>query len=133
METVLNTSLPADPSAIREARHSIAHLTPVFPDGFVSAVQLAISELVTNSILYGSVPGGQVELCIRHKNGSHLRIEVYDSGLGFTRAEPAAPADDSTHGRGLMIVEMLADDWGVDRDGGRHCVWAEFSPAGAFL
>jgi hypothetical protein len=32
-------------------------------------------------------------------------------------------------GRGLMLVDLLADSWGVEARGGGKCVWCEFGMA----
>ncbi|MFJ2116471.1 ATP-binding protein, partial [Streptomyces sp. NPDC087850] len=29
-------------------------------------------------------------------------------------------------GRGLLLVDLLADEWGVESRGGGKCVWCEF-------
>jgi hypothetical protein len=41
----------------------------------------------------------------------YIRIDVTDSGPGS--AQPRAPDNRHAHGRGLSIVEALADEWGV--------------------
>jgi signal transduction histidine kinase len=53
---------------------------------------------------------------------SHLRVEVSDSGPGFDPAKRTAPNDDG--GYGLLLVERLADRWGVLHNG-LTCVWLE--------
>ena len=44
--------------------------------------------------------------------GATVRVEVTDSGGGLPAAGPMPPPG-SPHGRGLPIVDSLADDWGV--------------------
>ena len=53
-----------------------------------------------------------------------LTVEVTDGG-GVTRPAAASASLGAHHGRGLDIVSVLADDWGV-RDGscGEVTVWA---------
>jgi len=54
----------------------------------------------------------------------HVRVEVGDHGPGFP---PPALRDlpSGTSGRGLFLVDALADRWGTDGDHGRSQVWFE--------
>ncbi|WP_405761718.1 ATP-binding protein [Streptomyces sp. NBC_01420] len=77
-----------------------------------------VAELAANAVTHGRVPGRDFELAVRLL-GRTLRIEVSDA-RGERRppaggaAEPAPLADD---GRGLLLVDALADRWEVlDRD-----------------
>ena len=52
-----------------------------------------------------------------------LRVEVDDASVEPPQAAPASPS--SLGGRGLVLVEALAEDWGWDlREGGKS-VWVE--------
>lgn len=91
-----------------------------------SDVQLAVSELVTNSILHAGTPVG---LSIRQL-GRGVRVEVSD-GSDHIPVVGAPNADDllanrSMTGRGLALVASAADRWGADPvPGGGKVVWAE--------
>jgi anti-sigma regulatory factor (Ser/Thr protein kinase) len=66
--------------------------------------------------------------------GDSLRVAVTDSGGGSPEAQPLPPAS-SPHGRGLFLVDRLADEWGVSpaADGPERTVWfrvATRSPQG---
>ncbi|MFW6691934.1 ATP-binding protein [Streptomyces sp. MAR4 CNX-425] len=91
-------------------------------------IRVCVSELVTNALRH--TPAGRL-LLVRVVAQEHLvHIEVHDAGSG----EPhlCAPADTDDHGRGLLLVAALADDWGTaDRDGPGKCVWAAFKLPGA--
>lgn len=76
------------------------------PD-LVDDVVLMVSELVTNAIAHGAPA---IRLSLRAGSGA-VRGEVSDGGEG--RPERQDPDGDVTHGRGLMIVEALSDQWGV--------------------
>jgi hypothetical protein len=52
-----------------------------------------------------------------------VTLTVSDAGPGFV-PRPPAPDLDSEAGRGLLIVDALADRWGVDTSAGTR-VWAE--------
>jgi anti-sigma regulatory factor (Ser/Thr protein kinase) len=83
-------------------------------------VRLLVSELVTNAVRHAE--GEVVRLVVALKAGM-LRIEVHDPGRGF---QVKAPSDDPLRasGWGLVLVEELADRWGVDHNP-RTRVWFE--------
>jgi anti-sigma regulatory factor (Ser/Thr protein kinase) len=58
--------------------------------------------------------------------GGGLNVEIADGGFGFA-AGAAGAGDDAEGGRGLMILDALAERWGISRDG-RTRVWFEIAP-----
>ncbi|MFJ3640578.1 ATP-binding protein [Streptomyces sp. NPDC090108] len=85
---------------------------------------LLVSELATNAVLH--TPSVRILCGMGLVAPGRLRIEVHDhdySGLGLSRCEPG-PDDEG--GRGLLLVEHLAESWGVDRSRltGGNAVWA---------
>ena len=90
-------------------------------------VLLCVSELATNAILHGVPPGRgyALRLCI-HRDGV-LRVEVRDSGTGDLRKVNAPYRDlDADSGRGLLLVSVVADKWGVGERAPGKAVWCEF-------
>jgi anti-sigma regulatory factor (Ser/Thr protein kinase) len=83
----------------------------------VAAAEVMISELVTNAVLYGSGPI-DVEL---HREGDILKVSVTDRGTG--RPLLRNPQASDPHGRGLLVVQSLADDWGIDEHDSGKTVW----------
>ncbi|MFJ2744404.1 ATP-binding protein [Streptomyces sp. NPDC087440] len=97
---------------------------------FADAVTTVVAELAANAVLRGRVPGRDFSL--RMVLGDVLRIEVSDA-KGERR--PARQPDLLPHvaggGYGLVLVEELADEWGVtDRNPGKT-VWAELTWPGS--
>jgi serine/threonine-protein kinase RsbW len=87
-------------------------------------VLLCLSELASNAVRHG-VPDGQHFLVKVASADGRLRIEVHDTGRHRPRARQ--PGEDDTTGRGLLIVQTLADEWGVSRRGPRRkVVWIAF-------
>ncbi|WP_019058631.1 ATP-binding protein [Streptomyces prunicolor] len=89
---------------------------------------LCVSELATNAILHGVPPGRglALRLCV-HLDGI-LRVEVHDSGTGQLRDVRTRYRDlHAEDGRGLMLVSMLADKWGVGERAPGKVVWCEFA------
>ena len=56
-----------------------------------------------------------------------VRAQVSDSGKGFAPEERTLAMDESG-GWGLVLVERVADRWGVDHNG-RTSVWFELAAA----
>jgi anti-sigma regulatory factor (Ser/Thr protein kinase) len=127
MRTVLETTLPADAAAVSAARHALDALRDQVSEGLLADLRLAVSELVTNSVRHGrsGAVADDVELAVR-MDGQALRLEICDCGQGFVPRRVDREADlDALGGRGLFIVEQLAERWGVTR-AGKSCVWADF-------
>jgi anti-sigma regulatory factor (Ser/Thr protein kinase) len=88
----------------------------------IDTITLLVNELVTNSVKFAG--GGSIEVRVTRQGGTGpLRVEVLDDGPGFVPSQ-YAPALTDTSGRGLFMVETMADRWGVSMDG-RTCVWFE--------
>lgn len=85
----------------------------------VDAATLCGSELVTNAVIHAH--GGCVVRAELHDGV--LTVSVRDRGLsGGARVEPVADPL-QVHGRGLQLVEALADRWGYELDGEGALVW----------
>jgi anti-sigma regulatory factor (Ser/Thr protein kinase) len=122
-ETVLSERLPDSHRAPGVARRHLADglRNTAVPDELIDDVALVATELVTNAIRYGEPP---YDLHVRlHASG--VVIEVWDSSLVEPMPRPAGPEDEA--GRGLLIVEGLADSWGTRRSGTRKAVWCLIS------
>ncbi|MEW2402338.1 ATP-binding protein [Streptomyces sp. NPDC046862] len=86
--------------------------------------QLCVSELVSNVITHVG-PGTPATLAVS-MNGTYLRIEVHDPD---TRALPTLVAanTESEGGRGMALVDALADRWGVQLREDRKVTWCELA------
>lgn len=88
----------------------------------VDDVVLMVSELFTNAVLHGD---GDVEVVLS-LSGDHVRLEVADGGGVPVPSEVRPPTPDAITGRGLAIVDALADRWGNGNDPSGHTrVWIE--------
>lgn len=87
-----------------------------FPrDGdFTDRVVLSVSELVTNAVLHARTrPPGESELigiALAFKPGLALGVLVTDNSHDVPMVT-IRPATNATHGRGLALVNTLADGW----------------------
>jgi two-component sensor histidine kinase len=107
-----------------------AELAGVLPPTLLSDVVAVVAELVGNSIRHaGPLPGGVVRVAWRVRefaSGSAVEVRVTDGGAQNIPA-PREAGPEELDGRGLTIVQALADRWGVERDGLGQSVWAELS------
>ncbi|MBB4713837.1 anti-sigma regulatory factor (Ser/Thr protein kinase) [Streptomyces luteogriseus] len=88
------------------------------------AAEHLVAELAANAATHGRLPGRDFRLALLDRRTT-LRIEVTDTrGDDLPRHRPLAP--DAESGRGLLLVEALADRWGVQPGPvPRNTVWAE--------
>jgi anti-sigma regulatory factor (Ser/Thr protein kinase) len=74
---------------------------------------LAVSEVVTNVIRYGGTDGDRSPTIRLTGTDTGFRVEVDQPALHTVEAPAGFPGPDQTRGRGLAVVESLADRWGV--------------------
>lgn len=88
------------------------------------AASHVVAELAANAATHGRPPGRSFRLTL-HVVGDTLRIEVTDT-RGDRMPAPQVPDAAGESGRGLLLVEALADRWGVVEGQFPHkTVWAE--------
>jgi anti-sigma regulatory factor (Ser/Thr protein kinase) len=92
----------------------------------VDDVLVCTSELVTNALVHGVPPGRGFLLHVRLDPGGVLHVEVHDSGDGHPCVVREADGD-CEHGRGLRLVELLSDRWGVEERAVGKVVWCDFA------
>ncbi|MFI7046953.1 ATP-binding protein [Streptosporangium sandarakinum] len=114
--------LPATPASVRDARSLVRDELALSGAGdLVDDCVLVVSELVTNAVRHG---GAACALRLRCGAG-HVYGELFDPGAGTPRVCEAD--DEATGGRGLQIVGVLTDDWGVTWPAaGGKVVWFVF-------
>ncbi|MFD2690860.1 ATP-binding protein [Streptomyces phyllanthi] len=111
----------ADLRAVPEARRALRELLRHWGrPGRSEIAELLTSELVTNALIH--TDDDAVLTAIVSPHG--LRVEVRDF-VGQRPRMRTPNADDSTHGRGLLLVQSLADAWGVRTHGVGKAVWFE--------
>ena len=110
----------ADVHSPQEARSFVdEHLRTWGLEGVTDTVEVLVSELVTNAVIHAATPAlGRVVL-----SGELVRVEVADRNPAPVRMQTYHPG--ATSGRGLMIVDAMADDWGVEARSGGKTVWFE--------
>jgi anti-sigma regulatory factor (Ser/Thr protein kinase) len=86
--------------------------------------RLLVTELVANSIRHAGLADADVIDLDVSMQSDRLRVEVTDHGPGFDAPHLVEPPA-GTSGRGLFLVDALADVWGVARTGAATTVWFE--------
>src|SRR3569833_3709060 len=88
-------------------------------------VALGVSELATNAIRHSpSGAGGQIIIGIV-ATGESVRAAVTNDGTMAGKPQVRC-ATEAESGRGILIIDALADARGVSERSGRTTVWAEF-------
>ncbi|MFI7139083.1 ATP-binding protein [Streptomyces massasporeus] len=117
----------ADLRAVPEARRALREMLGQWgKHGQSDVAELLTSELVTNAIVHTDH-----DAVLTATVGPHgLRVEVRD----FVARRPrlrVPVADEGTNGRGLLLVQSLADAWGVRPHGVGKAVWFELEAEAA--
>ena len=125
---------PATAGSVARARRFLLQHVPAGCDDGPDLLALMLSELATNAVQHAAT---EFEVTItlgepaRDGSGSvWVRVGVSDEAPGYPA--PEEPAADAPHGRGLRIVESLADSWGIEVQRGRpgKTVWFTSRVAG---
>ncbi|WP_337059994.1 ATP-binding SpoIIE family protein phosphatase [Kineococcus sp. G2] len=118
--------LPGDTRAVAAAREHLRLTLDAW--GLVRVAdeaELVVSELVTNAVLH---TGAGTALTVRHDPLSAcLALGVDDSSTSHPL--PRGAGEESLSGRGLHIVDVLAERWWVSAHGAGKTVWAELRVA----
>jgi serine/threonine-protein kinase RsbW len=89
----------------------------------VEDARVVISELVANSVRHAQpLPEGDIQVSWKMANQG-LQISVTDGGSGTRPRKVNAPSS-ALAGRGMAIVETLADTWWSDKTRSRSTVHA---------
>jgi anti-sigma regulatory factor (Ser/Thr protein kinase) len=99
---------PPDPGSVPSARRFVLQAAGNAPADLRDAIAVMTAELAMNAVQHART---EFEVTVDLAGGT-LRVEVTDSGHGQPAAAPMPPPE-SPRGRGLAIVDGLADAWGI--------------------
>jgi sigma-B regulation protein RsbU (phosphoserine phosphatase) len=113
-------ALPGDPRAPAAARRRVtAALVRAQRLDWLETAVLLTSELVTNVVLHaGTTVGIEISL-----NADGLTIAVSDENLGPLRGPVSRDPQLGEGGRGLALVDALAESWGTTHTRRHKTVW----------
>jgi anti-sigma regulatory factor (Ser/Thr protein kinase) len=110
----------------RDARRAVDAMPFDKHDEALFNLRLLITELVGNSVRHAGLTSADTIVLEIQIRSDQIRAQVTDHGPGFTRPV-FDDAPRGTGGRGLYLVDALADRWGAEptpkRDG--WLVWFE--------
>ncbi|MFH8411447.1 ATP-binding protein [Streptomyces sp. NPDC018019] len=127
MDPVL-MSFPAEPASVGRARNfAVDALAAWGLIARVDDVRLCVSELATNAVRHGNALDRCFTLSVSAEEDA-VRVAVRDAGPGCPQPRRPAGSDDS--GRGLHLVGVFSDAWGVEHHAtGGKTVWSLFKTA----
>ncbi|RPK75246.1 Stage II sporulation protein E (SpoIIE) [Streptomyces sp. ADI96-15] len=86
---------------------------------------LLLSELLTNVLVHTDGDGLLAAELLGPPGSRRLRVEVSDPSDDLPHKR--APGELASSGRGLVLLDLLADAWGVDPQGSGKCIWFEMA------
>jgi anti-sigma regulatory factor (Ser/Thr protein kinase) len=123
----LELYLPPVPEVVAVTRAALAQLMRELPDHVTDTACLLVTELITNSLRHSELDGGDRIVLRASVDRDRVRMQVCDPGSrSVPTLQPASLS--ATWGRGLVLVDTLAREWGV-RSNGHTCVWFELDTA----
>ncbi|MFH8513889.1 SpoIIE family protein phosphatase [Streptomyces gelaticus] len=123
------TIAQAEPQRIAAARQQLRDLLHDWADPEqVDAAVLMISEMATNVLVHTDGDALMLAQATGEHGGRRLRVEVSDGSDELPHKR--RPGEMASSGRGLVLMEMLADAWGVDPRGAGKSIWFELNESG---
>jgi|tagenome__1003787_1003787.scaffolds.fasta_scaffold20225219_2 anti-sigma regulatory factor (Ser/Thr protein kinase) len=130
VEPGIELTVAADRTAACEARHAVAGC------GLVAAEQeptllLLVSELVSNSVRHAGLDAAEHIRVRARCDAACAYVEVCDAGRSGQVPQKRDKHADLLEpgGLGLVLVDEMADRWGVHRHPDQTCVWFELACA----
>jgi anti-sigma regulatory factor (Ser/Thr protein kinase) len=106
------------PASVTQARRFVVGVLGDIEPDVADRVVVMVSELATNSVRHAHSPFTVTV----ERTPRDIRISVFD--VGPERPAMRSPRPGEPTGRGLRIVQALADNWGVTtHDGAGKAVW----------
>ncbi|MEU1375206.1 SpoIIE family protein phosphatase [Streptomyces triculaminicus] len=123
------TIAQAEPERIAEARQHIRDLMHDWPDpDQTDSAVLMVSEMVTNVLVHTDGDALLIAEISGRPGERRIRVDVEDASDELPHRRQ--PGEMASSGRGLVLMELLAEAWGVDPRGEGKNIWFElFEPA----
>ncbi|WP_306325071.1 SpoIIE family protein phosphatase [Streptomyces venezuelae] len=122
----LMTIAQAEPERIAQAREQVRQLLHDWADEEqLDAAVLMVSEMVTNVLVHTDGDALLVAEVACGEKSRRLRVEVSDTSDELPHRRQ--PGEMASSGRGLVLMEVLADAWGVDPRGEGKAIWFELN------
>ncbi|MGW0839684.1 SpoIIE family protein phosphatase [Streptomyces sp. NPDC002787] len=123
------TVAQAEPERIAGVRQQVRELLHDWNcDDQVDSAVLLVSEMLTNVLVHTDADALLVAEVTGDGGKRRMRVEVTDTSDDLPHKRH--PGELASSGRGLVLMDMLADAWGVDPRGDGKSIWFElYEPA----
>jgi anti-sigma regulatory factor (Ser/Thr protein kinase) len=119
----IDVALTGTARAAGQARDAVRSLKALLNPETFEDLRLLVSEVVANSVRHAGAVGDKDSVRLKvNASEKIVRVEVSDKGPGFDRSSLRNPSPDDPSGRGLFLVDKLAESWGVIHND-ETCVW----------
>jgi serine phosphatase RsbU (regulator of sigma subunit) len=116
----------SDPERVASTRQQVRELLHDWTDEEkVYSAVLLVSEMVTNVLVHTDGDALLVAEVTPAKDGAVRRLRAEVTDVSDELPHKRRPGEMASSGRGLMLMEMLADAWGVDPRGQGKSIWFE--------
>ncbi len=109
--------LGSSPSTARRIVESLVRERGL--DEFLDEALLLVTELVTNAVVHA---GTEIDVSLE-VSGTRLRVEVIDRTPGLLHVDSHLPSEQREGGRGLLLLNALATEWGTRHFSSGKSVW----------
>lgn len=114
----------AEPERVGVARQQLRELLHDWPSADqVDSAVLLLSEMLTNVLVHTDADALLLAEVHGEAGRRRMRVEVTDTSDDLPHKR--RPGELASSGRGLMLIELLADLWGVDPRGEGKSIWFE--------
>ncbi|MER5749296.1 SpoIIE family protein phosphatase [Streptomyces sp. NPDC002088] len=118
------TVAQVEPERIAEGRQQLRDLLHDWPSTEqVDSTVLLVSEMLTNVLVHTDTNALLVAEVTGLPGERRIRVEVTDTGDDLPHKR--TPGELASSGRGLLLIELLADTWGVAPRGEGKSIWFE--------
>lgn len=115
-------------ASVRAARERLRRdLDARCPESRMEDARVVVSELVANSLRHAKPLDDHTIAVGWSVHPDVLRLTVTDGGSPSSAPAPRRPGELATGGRGLKMVQTLAERWGVESEESSTTVWAELA------
>ncbi|MDT3399012.1 ATP-binding protein [Streptomyces sp. B1866] len=119
---------PCHSTSVKAARDFVADALTGWGYGdLLEEVSLCVSEIATNALVHGAPPSRTFAVRLEAR-ADLVRIEVHDDSELLP--VPCSTDHCRENGRGLLLVNELADGWGIDKQPVGKAVWLAFKSSG---
>jgi anti-sigma regulatory factor (Ser/Thr protein kinase) len=114
----------AEPERVAVARQQLKELLHDWPsEDQVDSAVLLLSEMLTNVLVHTDADALLLAEVRGEQGTRRMHVKVTDTSDALPHVR--RPGELASSGRGLVLIELLADTWGVDPQGEGKSIWFE--------